>query len=70
MGSLDGKVALVVGASRGMGKQMAVELARLGADLVVAARTSAASESALPGTIAGTVGEIEGIGRARRGDQG
>ncbi len=62
MGSLDGKVALVVGASRGMGKQMAVELARLGADLVVAARTAAASESALPGTIAGTVGEIKALG--------
>ena len=34
-----GKVAVVTGASRGMGKQMALRLARHGANLVLAART-------------------------------
>jgi NAD(P)-dependent dehydrogenase (short-subunit alcohol dehydrogenase family) len=63
VGSLNGKVALVVGASRGMGKQMALELAGRGADVAVAARTAARSESALPGTIAGTVEEIKALGR-------
>jgi NAD(P)-dependent dehydrogenase (short-subunit alcohol dehydrogenase family) len=63
VGSLEGKVALVVGASRGMGKQMALELAGRGADLAIAARTAAASESELPGTIAATAEEIKALGR-------
>ena len=63
MKSLEGKVALVVGASRGMGKQMALELARRGADVGVAARTTADSEADLPGTIAETVDEIRSLGR-------
>jgi NAD(P)-dependent dehydrogenase (short-subunit alcohol dehydrogenase family) len=54
---------LVVGASRGVGKQMALELAHSGADVVVAARTAATSESALPGTIAGTAEQIRALGR-------
>lgn len=33
--NLDGKIALVTGASRGIGKAIALELARLGADIVV-----------------------------------
>ncbi len=36
---LAGKGAIVIGASRGMGKQMALRLARGGADVAVAART-------------------------------
>ena len=36
---LSGKVAIVTGASRGIGKAIAIELAKNGATVVVAART-------------------------------
>ena len=36
---LKGKVAVVTGASRGIGKQAALGLARHGADIVIVART-------------------------------
>ncbi len=59
---LSGKVAIVTGASRGLGKSMAIELAREDASVAVAARTVEASQSALPGTIHETVSEIEKLG--------
>jgi len=37
--SLDGKVAVVTGASRGLGKSMAIALARAGADICVVSRS-------------------------------
>jgi NAD(P)-dependent dehydrogenase (short-subunit alcohol dehydrogenase family) len=43
-GSLDGRVALVTGASRGLGAACAVELARRGARVVLLARTEGALE--------------------------
>ena len=59
--SLDSKVAVVTGASRGIGKAIAMGLALEGAQVVVAAR-SEESRPMLPGTIHSTVGEIEDAG--------
>ena len=58
---LSGKVAIVTGSSRGIGKRTALALARRGARLVVTARTVEASQSELPGTIGQTVKEIESL---------
>ena len=52
---LTGKVAVVTGAGRGMGRYMALDLARYGADLVLCSRTKAELEE---------VGaEVEAMGR-------
>jgi NAD(P)-dependent dehydrogenase (short-subunit alcohol dehydrogenase family) len=59
---LEGKVALVTGSSRGIGKSIALHLARDGADVVVTAREGSAS-AGLPGSIVETVAEIEALGR-------
>ncbi len=40
MGKLDGKVALVTGAARGIGREIALTLAREGADIVANALTA------------------------------
>jgi citronellol/citronellal dehydrogenase len=59
---LVGKIAIVTGASRGLGKAMAIELAREGASVAVAARTVEAGKGPLPGTIHETVNEIKKLG--------
>jgi NAD(P)-dependent dehydrogenase (short-subunit alcohol dehydrogenase family) len=59
--SLTGKVAIVTGASRGIGRQVALEFARRGAKVVVAART-VEPRRRLPGTIGETLHLIEEAG--------
>jgi NAD(P)-dependent dehydrogenase (short-subunit alcohol dehydrogenase family) len=58
----DGQVAIVTGASRGIGRALAVGLAEAGTAVVCAARTQVASESPLPGTIHETVDAIRANG--------
>ena len=60
--SLAGKVGLVTGSSRGIGKAIATELARQGADIVVTARSTQPGGSR-PGTIHETVDAIRATGR-------
>ncbi len=59
---LSGKVAIVTGASRGIGRCVALALASAGADIVVASR-SERSRELLPGSIHETAAEIEALGR-------
>ena len=64
-GSLSGKVALVAGASRGIGADIARYLAASGAKIGVAARTEVQSDPRLPGTIHSVTREIrDGGGEA------
>ena len=58
---LTGKVVIITGASRGVGKQAALDFARRGANVVLAARTVDA-DSTLPGTIGETLKEVEDLG--------
>ena len=58
---LTGKVALITGASRGIGRDIAIGLAKYGAAVVVAARTEKEREG-LRGTIYETVEMIQAMG--------
>lgn len=58
---LSGKVVIITGASRGVGKQAALDFARRGAHVVLAART-VEPDDALPGTLGETLKLIEGLG--------
>jgi NAD(P)-dependent dehydrogenase (short-subunit alcohol dehydrogenase family) len=60
---LNGRIALVTGASRGVGQAIAYELARRGADVILAARTVDQTTDAMPGTLAETAAEVERLGR-------
>jgi NAD(P)-dependent dehydrogenase (short-subunit alcohol dehydrogenase family) len=59
--NLNGKVVIITGASRGVGKQAALDFARRGANVVLAARTVKADDN-LPGTIGETLKQIELFG--------
>jgi NAD(P)-dependent dehydrogenase (short-subunit alcohol dehydrogenase family) len=58
---LTGKVVIITGASRGMGKEAALMFARRGANVVLAARTVEPDEN-LPGTLGETLSQIEALG--------
>ena len=62
MGILDGKVAIVTGASRGIGAEIARRFAAEGAAVAVAARTTDTGTSPFPGTIAETTEQIRAAG--------
>src|SRR5205823_5723073 len=59
---LEGRVAVVTGSSRGIGKNIALLLAQHGCDIVVAAKTTE-PDPRLPGTIFETAKEVEALGR-------
>lgn len=61
MGALDGHVAVVTGASRGIGRGCAVELGRAGATVYVTGRTVEPRRSP-PGTIGATAEEVTAAG--------
>ena len=65
MRPLDGRVAVVTGASRGIGKGIAMVLAEQGATVYITGRTVEPGTHAMPGTVGETAAECD-----RRGGRG
>jgi citronellol/citronellal dehydrogenase len=61
MTALSGRVAVVTGASRGIGRAVALGLARAGCHVVIAAKSTTPTEK-LPGTIYTVAQEVEALG--------
>src|SRR5262245_58526791 len=62
MGGLSEKVAVVTGASRGLGKGIALGLGEAGATVYVTGRSTGRERGRLPGTIDETAAEVTRMG--------
>jgi dehydrogenase/reductase SDR family member 1 len=62
MSDVRGRVAVVTGASRGIGKGCALELGALGATVYVTGRSVAEADHPLPGTVGATASEVDELG--------
>jgi citronellol/citronellal dehydrogenase len=61
MSTLHGRVAIVTGASRGIGRALALGLAKSGCHVVIAAKSTTSTEK-LPGSIFSVAAEVEALG--------
>lgn len=61
MAPMQGKVAIVTGASRGIGRALVLGLARAGCHVVIAAKSTTSTEK-LPGSIHTVAQEVEALG--------
>jgi citronellol/citronellal dehydrogenase len=59
--TLDSRVAIITGASRGIGRALALGLARAGCHIVIAAKSTVSTEK-LPGSIHTVAAEVEALG--------
>ncbi len=62
MGALSGRVAIVTGASRGIGKGCAIELGALGANVYVTGRSASKGAHPLGGTVGETAAAVTSAG--------
>jgi dehydrogenase/reductase SDR family protein 1 len=62
MSKLDGMTAIVTGATRGVGRGCAVELAVQGATVYITGRTVHEGDSCWPGSLESTIAEAEALG--------